>query len=88
MLSLEELDGCIPDGKRLEESLEARELARSISAFLRTEPGEARQMFVLRYFYCEPVEAIAQRLAWDRARSNPRWPAPGSGCGSTWKRRE
>lgn len=62
VLSLEELDGCIPDGKRLEESLEAWELARSISAFLRTEPGEARQMFVLRYFYCEPVEAIAQRL--------------------------
>ena len=62
VLSLEELDGCIPDGKRLEESLEARELARSISAFLRTETGEARQMFVLRYFYCEPVEAIAQRL--------------------------
>lgn len=61
-LSLDELDGCIPDGARLEEGLEARELAACINAFLRTQPEEAQRMFVLRYFYCESVEAVASRM--------------------------
>lgn len=61
-LSLDELDACIPDGKRIEAKVEEAELAERISAFLRTEPEEARKMFVLRYFYCESVESVAARL--------------------------
>ena len=37
-------------------------LGRSISAFLRTQSEEVRSMFILRYFYCEPVEALAARF--------------------------
>ena len=40
----------------------AAELGRSISAFLRTQSEEVRSMFILRYFYCEPVEALAARF--------------------------
>lgn len=40
----------------------AAELGRSISAFLRTQSEEVRSMFILRYFYCEPVEALARRF--------------------------
>ena len=40
----------------------AAELGRSISAFLRTQSEEVRSMFILRYFYCEPVEALATRF--------------------------
>ena len=47
-----------------QESIEAMaaELGRSISAFLRTQSEEVRSMFILRYFYCEPVEALAARF--------------------------
>ena len=46
-----------PDGEAT-----AAELGRSISAFLRTQSEEVRSMFILRYFYCEPVEALAARF--------------------------
>lgn len=61
-LSLDELETCIPDGRRIEANVEEQELAQCISAFLRTEPEEARKMFVLRYFYCESVEDVAKKL--------------------------
>lgn len=58
-LSLEELDPCIPDGAAPEESLDAAALSQSISAFLRTQPKEARQIFIRRYFFCDSVEEIS-----------------------------
>ena len=50
-------DAFAPDGEAT-----AAELGRSISAFLRTQSEEVRSMFILRYFYCEPVEALAARF--------------------------
>ena len=61
-LSLQELEECIPAFSRLEEGVEARELGEQIGEFLRREPGEARKIFVLRYFYCESVSDIAKSL--------------------------
>lgn len=58
-LSLEELDPCIPDRAAPEESLDAAALSQTISAFLRTQPKEARQVFIRRYFFCDSVEEIA-----------------------------
>ena len=46
----------------LDDEATAAELGRSISAFLRTQSEEVRSMFILRYFYCEPVEALAARF--------------------------
>lgn len=59
-LSLDELDSCIPDRGALDEHLDAAALSQSISAFLRTQPREQRQIFVRRYFYCDSVEEIAE----------------------------
>ena len=50
------------DGKFTYDEAMAAELGRSISAFLRTQSEEVRSMFILRYFYCEPVEALAARF--------------------------
>ena len=61
-LSLDELDDCAPALSLPDDEATAAELGRSISAFLRTQSEEVRSMFILRYFYCEPVEALAARF--------------------------
>lgn len=61
-LSLDELDDCAPALSSPDGEATAAELGRSISAFLRTQSEEVRSMFILRYFYCEPVEALARRF--------------------------
>lgn len=59
-LSLEELAGCIPNGRSFIDTLEERELARLISAFLRKLPARDRQIFVRRYWYCDSIAQIAR----------------------------
>ena len=55
-------DAFAPSLSSPDEMAMAAELGRSISAFLRTQSEEVRSMFILRYFYCEPVEALAARF--------------------------
>ena len=59
---LDELAECVAAPGSVEESFAAAETGRLISAFLRTQSEEVRSMFILRYFYCEPVEALAARF--------------------------
>ena len=51
-----------------EETVERKELARSISEFLRTLPAEKRKVFVLRYWYYESLSSIARAVNWKEAR--------------------
>ena len=67
-LSLDELDDCAPAPSSPDDAAMAAELGRSISAFLRTQNEEVRSMFILRYFYCEPVEALAARFGCGESR--------------------
>lgn len=57
-LSLDELAGCIPD-ESLWETLDARELGRSIDRFLDTQPKENRVIFLRRYWFGDSVKKIA-----------------------------
>ena len=41
--------------------LDERELAALVTAFLRTQSETARGVFLRRYWYAEPIEAIAAR---------------------------
>ena len=59
---LDELAECVAAPGSVEDSFDAAETGRLISAFLRTQSEEVRSMFILRYFYCEPVEALAARF--------------------------
>lgn len=55
-----EMEGCIPDSRR-DAVLEAKELGRILSAFLRTLSPENRMVFLRRYWYVDTVAEIALR---------------------------
>lgn len=60
-LSLDELADCIADDS-LWETLDARELGRSIDRFLATQSRENRVIFLRRYWFGDSVKAIARAL--------------------------
>ena len=57
-----ELEECISAGKSIDESLESKEIARVIDAFLKGLKKGERDIFVLRYFYVCSTAEISQRL--------------------------
>ena len=61
-VALHELEDCLPDHRRPDEALEARETAALISAFLRRQTQADRALFVSRYFYLEPLNDLAGRF--------------------------
>lgn len=60
--ALDELESCLAAPGGPEQELEARELAAAIDRFLAGLPREDRQMFVCRYYFAEPLSAIAGKL--------------------------
>lgn len=58
---LEELEFCLPAGDHTAQEVESAETARSISAFLRSQPEQARNIFIRRYWYCDATADIARR---------------------------
>ena len=60
-LVLEELAGCIPGGERVDDRLNARELASTIRRFLDTLPEREQDIFLRRYFFLEESAIIAAR---------------------------
>lgn len=59
-LSLEELSQCLPGGDDPEETVNGRELASCIEAFLRQLPEKTRNVFLGRYFYMDSVKEVAR----------------------------
>lgn len=59
-LALEELAECVTAGENPEMIVSARELEKAVAAFLRTEPGKSRSIFLRRYYYLEDCKAIAE----------------------------
>lgn len=55
-LSLDELAQVLPDSSDIARRAEAKELGAAIDAFLRTLPGEERELFVQRYWLFLPVK--------------------------------
>ncbi len=58
--SLSELDDCISDKGSTEQQIEAEELARIINAYLKTISPEARNLFVGRYYFLDPLKDVAK----------------------------
>ena len=67
-LPLDELDDCAVSRPGPESETAAAELGASISAFLRTQSEDARNMFILRYFYCDSIEEISSRFGCGESR--------------------
>lgn len=61
-ITLQELEGCLPDHHRPDEQFEARETAALISGFLRRQPDLDRRLFVRRYFHMESIATLANRF--------------------------
>ena len=59
VVSLEELNECVPAPLMPEQALEGKELSRLIDAFLDTLAPEERNMFLRRYWFFDSVGQIA-----------------------------
>lgn len=60
---LEELEGSLPSAKTVEDAWTEKELTEAIERFLDGLDQKSRVMFVKRYWFAEPVEAIAKELS-------------------------
>lgn len=61
-VALEELEGCLTDGKTVEDEVEAKELAQLIEAFLDTLTAKERVIFMRRYGFLDSYGEIARRV--------------------------
>lgn len=68
-LSLEELEECVPDPKSLEDTLNGKELAEGIDAFLRRLPEQERRIFLRRYFHGESIREIGQAYGFTNSKT-------------------
>ena len=52
----------------MDEAVGVKELARLVSAFLRTQKEDDRDLFIRRYWYYDSVESICRRYGFGRSR--------------------
>ncbi len=62
MLSLSELEDCIPAGNTPEQEADTKMLGESLNHFLKKIPETERNLFVLRYFFSYSVRESAKKL--------------------------
>lgn len=62
MLALDELSDCVPSNYKVEEEVEAAELAKMIDNFIMTMPPMDRRVFICRYWYLDSISVIAQQF--------------------------
>ncbi|MBQ9794060.1 MAG: sigma-70 family RNA polymerase sigma factor [Clostridia bacterium] len=58
-MSLSEWEDCLSGGEMPEETLETTLLAEAINRFLRSLPKDARNLFIGRYYYMDPLREVA-----------------------------
>lgn len=58
-MSLSEWEDCLAGGEMPEETLETELLAEAINKFLRSLPKDARNLFIGRYYYMDPLQEVA-----------------------------
>ena len=67
--ALDELGEILPDGETPEQTTERKALSERVNAFLGTLPETERVVFVGRYWYAMPVDAIASRMGFTRSKT-------------------
>ena len=60
-LVLDELAECIADESDVEGQVDTKELGKVINQFVASLPEREQNLFVRRYFFSEPIKAIADR---------------------------
>lgn len=67
IVSLSELEGILPDS-RISSAFEEGEISKAISAFLRREQEDARNIFLRRYWFFDSVRDIAARYSFTESK--------------------
>lgn len=60
-LQLSELEDCLSSGDTTQQQVDNQALSQAISAFLKSQDIESRNMFVRRYWYSDSIKEIAKR---------------------------
>lgn len=68
-LALEELAECVADNITLEQTVEDRELERTVGAFVAGLPETEKIVFILRYWYLVPVSKISEKLQFSESKT-------------------
>lgn len=71
-LPLEELEGVIASPETMEQTVDGRLLEQQIVKFLRTQPKTDRQLFLRRYWFCDSIEELAEKLGWTKSKVKTR----------------
>ena len=69
-VALRELEDFLSDSEDIGAQLDAKELGRAISDFLRKLPQRRRFIFISRYYMAEPIDNIAKELRLSRSMVN------------------
>lgn len=69
-VALSELEDFLSDDERVETRVEAKELGRVISGFVKTLPQRRKFIFMSRYYAAEPIDTIARELRLSRSMVN------------------
>ena len=59
-LILDELTDCVSGADNVEQIIERQELIKAVNTFVRSLSAEKRAIFIRRYWYADPISAIAE----------------------------
>lgn len=62
VVSLDELDDCLPATPTMEEEIEASELGKLLSSYVEELSNEDQLLFVCRYYYTDKISEIASLM--------------------------
>ena len=60
--NVDELEEIIPADQRIDDSLNAQELAETLASFVKTLGDNERRVFICRYWYFDSISDISQRF--------------------------
>ena len=67
-LALDELEDCISRSSSPEEVVSQKELTQAVRAFLDTLPIIEKKIFLCRYWYFDPIDAIAEQFGFSHSK--------------------
>jgi len=63
-ISLSELEDAVPSRESTDATLDSKELAAAIGAYLKSISEDMCNVFIWRYYYCDSVKSIADYTGW------------------------
>ncbi|MBR3963026.1 MAG: sigma-70 family RNA polymerase sigma factor [Oscillospiraceae bacterium] len=67
-VAFEEIEECVPDKSNIYDEIEAKELAKMISDYLKKLPETERKIFVCRYYYLDSLSDISKQFGFSQSK--------------------